>query len=202
MEDNEVANYRPVTNLTFVTKLIERAVSRRLINYLETNHLIDDNQCAYRRHYSVESALIDVMNSMLMALDSGEVALLLMLDLTSAFDTVNHRLLIDKLNRYGIHARALEWIKDYLSDRTQRVVIGKSESVQLPVESGVPQGSTLGPLLFITHLNGIREVVIKHDLRYKLYADDILLFATCKFHEVDALIANLSTVLKIFHNGC
>lgn len=171
-------NYRPVSNLPFLSKLVERIVATRLTEYLEGNSLLDANQSAYRRFYSCESVLIHVFDTALRGMDLGKVTALLLLDLSSAFDTVEHSILLRNLESLGVRGSALRWFGTYLSDRSQSVCINSTSSCPTILSTGVPQGSVLGPLLFTVYLHGIGEIIKAHHLQYKLYADDIQVYAT------------------------
>jgi hypothetical protein len=143
LDPESMINYRPVSQLSFLSKLIERVVSRRLSKYLYNNSLCDPNQAAYRRHHSCESVVIHVCDAALRGMDSGLVTALLMLDLSSAFDTVDHTILLQCLASLGVCASALQWFSCYLSSRSQSVCINGVQSRPLALHSGVPQGSVL-----------------------------------------------------------
>ena len=122
-------NYRPVSNLPFLSKLIEKAVAIQLIDHLVENKLMDTFQSAYRKFHSTETALLRVQNDILMGMDKGKVAMLLLLDMSAAFDTIDHEIMLKRLSeRCGIKGTALKWFSSYLSNRYQSVVIGKSQS--------------------------------------------------------------------------
>ena len=130
LDSDILKNYRPVSNLTFISKVIEKVISGRLNEHLINNSLFDPLQSAYRDKHSTETALIKVQNDILSALDVGSSAILLMLDLSAAFDTIDHDILLSRLcNVYGITGDALDWFRSYLSGRIQRVVIEDSVSV-------------------------------------------------------------------------
>ena len=138
-------NYRPVLNLTFISKVIEKVISGRLNEHLINNSMFDLLQSAYRDKHSTETALIKVQNDILSVLDTGSPAILLMLDLSAAFNTIDHDILLSQLcNVYGITGNALDWFRSYLTGRIQHVVIEDSVSVDQELDFGVPQGSVLG----------------------------------------------------------
>ena len=129
LDSDILINYRPVSNLTFISKVIEKVVSGRLNEHLIKNSMFDPLQSAYRDKHSTETALIKVQNDILSALDAGSSAILLMLDLTAAFDTIDHDIHLSRLcNVYGITGNALEWFRSYLTGRIQRVVIENAVS--------------------------------------------------------------------------
>ena len=138
LDQTEFKNYRPVSNLSFLSKIIEKAVALQLTSYLEDNHLYEPR--AYKKSHSTETALIKVHNDIVTAIDSGHSVILVLLDLSAAFDTVDHRILILRLStRFGIRNRALDWFVSYLSDRTQYVKVKDTSSHSLRLTQGVPQ---------------------------------------------------------------
>jgi len=165
-------NYRPVSNLSFVSKLVERVVSMQLNNYLIANNLQEPHQSAYRRGHSTESALVHVYDNILQAIGSHKAVLFVMLDLSSAFDTVDHRLLQDILLNLGIVGTASRWLESYLCNRRQKVVVEKSTSGAKKLECGVPQGSVLGPILFTLYTASLGGLLRSHGVHYHFYADD------------------------------
>ena len=170
-------NYRPVSNLTFISKTIERAVANQLNGHLLTNNLHEAHQSAYKRFHSTETALLKVHNDILVALDERQAVFLLLLDLSAAFDTVNHSTLLSRLQlRYGITGQALFWLKSYLCNRTQTVSINNVLSSSRTLDFGVPQGSVLGPILFSLYTAPITDIICSHGLNYHLYADDTQLY--------------------------
>ena len=137
-------HYRPVSNLSFISKVIEKAVAHQLNDHLATNDLYEIYQSAYKRLHSTETALSMVQNGILMALDDRRAVFLLLLDLSAAFDTVQHFTLLCRLQScYGITAQALAWVESYLCHRKQSVAINYSISSSRELQFGVPQGSVL-----------------------------------------------------------
>ena len=142
-----LANYRPLSNLSFISKLSEKASVNQLVDHLNTHDLLPSMQSAYRQHHSTETALLKVKNDLLLSMNRQHVTLLVFLDLSSAFDTVDHTILLDRLESlFGISGTALSWFKSYLSDRKQCVSVDGVSSSDYKVKYGVPQGSCLGPL--------------------------------------------------------
>lgn len=186
-------SYRPISNLSVISKLLERLVSKRLVSYLSTNGLLPNLQSAYIVHRSTETAVLRVVSDILSALDSGNLALLALLDLTAAFDSVDHQTLITRLSRsYGLSGSALLWFQSYLSGRTQSVRISNSHSDPLPVLFGVPQGSVLGPILFLLYVADLLSLVKRHQLIPHTYADDTQIYGFCRPPEVSSLADRLS----------
>lgn len=152
-----MVNYRPVSNLAFLSKVFEKVISKQLVKFLSHNNYFEPLQSAFRSNHSTETALTKVLNDLLLATDSGStsvlILILLLLDLSAAFETVDHCILLDRLkNMYGISGRVFEWLKSYLSDRSQCLQHNNVFSVMRAVRYGVPQGSVLGPLWFSLYL--------------------------------------------------
>ena len=176
--DKEVLkNYRPVSNLSFISKVLEKVVAKRLDDHMLDNNLYSSVQSAYRERHSTETALLKVQSDILTALDSGSGAVLLMLDLSAAFDTIDHGILLSRLNSlYGISGDALDWFKSYLSNRVQHVIIGDTVSECKSLNFGVPQGSVLGPKIYCMYTKPISDIIAGHGLSHHCYADDTQLY--------------------------
>ena len=173
LDPAELKNYRPVSNLTFMSKIVEKLVSGQLVGYLQSNNMMPRFQSAYRRHHSTEMALLRVISDIVGAVDRGSVTLLGLLDLSAAFNTVDHTILLDRLRiRFGVGGGVLDWIRTFLVGRTQRVLyMGLLSSIGR-LDFGVPQGSVLGPLLFLLYTAGLFEIINSKGLVAHSYADD------------------------------
>ena len=170
-------NYRPISNLTFLSKVIEKSVHKQLEDYLKKHNLHAELQSGYKSHHSCETATLAIYNDLLCITDSKSKIILLLLDLSAAFDTVNHSLLLQKLkNFYGLSGNVLSWFKSYLSGRSFSVSIGKHRSNKCFLRIGVPQGSILGPILFILYTKELIAIAKKHGFYIHLYADDTQLY--------------------------
>ena len=175
--DFTFTNYRPVSNIPFLSKVIERAVAEQLTEHLSKHELWEVFQSAYRRNHSTETALLRVQNDILSELDKRHAVALLLLDLSAAFDTIDHEILLNRLSVYvGIDNTALQWFRSYLTDRSQSVKIEDKTSAPRGLLFGVPQGSVLGPILFTLYMLPLGELIRQHKIQYHMYADDTQLY--------------------------
>ena len=177
-----------------LSKVLVRVVLTQLKNYLTGNDFYDRYQSAYREHHSTEALLLRVHDDLLRSLDAGDCVALLLLDLSSAFDTVSHSILLRRLHDVGIRGIALQWFESYLTNRKQTVQIGSSLSAEVCLQSGVPQGSVLRPVLFCLYLLSMSRILQTSSVRYHIFADDTQLYlslkkteATCRLHELRIL---------------
>ena len=177
MDSENLKSYRPVSNLTFISKILEKVVASRLEHHLNTNNLHSERQSAYKRFHSTETALIKVQTDILEAIDSGSSCVLVLLDLSAAFDTLDHNILLQRLRTFfGIRGTALAWFESYLIQRSQRVVIGSVQSVPECLKYGVPQGSALGPVLYSLYTMPLGQQVQSQGIQHHFYADDSQLY--------------------------
>ena len=152
-------NYRPVSNLQFVSKLTESVVVKQLQHHIITNNLFPKLQSSYRKFLSTETALLKVKIDILLNMNRQHVTLLVLLDLSATFDTIDHGILLERLGHaFGVQDMALSWFTSYLTGRTQQVSIDGTLSTKFNSECGVPQGSCLRPLLFIIYAGKIFEI--------------------------------------------
>ena len=183
-----VNNYRPISNLPYISKLVERVVARRFKSHAEAQGLFPAQQSAYRPFRSTESAIICVHNDLVHAIDDRKATLLVLLDLSAAFDTVDHEILLSILEtRFAIQCTALDWLRSYLTGRTQVFVYADKQTVSYPVLCSVPQGSVFGPLGFISYTEDIVNVTEQHKVSSHLYADDTQLYATTEPDDVSSV---------------
>ena len=171
-------NFRPISNLAYLGKLAERFVRQQLMRYAELMDMLEPFQSAYRQGYLTETALLQVKTDILDAIDGKEVTCLVMLDLSAAFDTISHKLLINCLKyRIGITDTILQWISSYLTNRSQRVMVCNelgemAELSRKSLEQGIPQGSTLGPILFNLFMSPLGAICWTQGIKFAGYADD------------------------------
>ena len=167
-----LSSYRPVSNLTFLSKIIESVLLTQIQGHLQAVQALPDSQTAYRKMYSTETALCSVVNDLIVQMDEGKCGLLILLDLSAAFDTVVHELLLMDCKSVGIDGNALAYLKSYLENRQYYVQIGRSFSNKKFLNRGVPQGSVLGPVLFCIYTIELSHILKQHEVGFKLFADD------------------------------
>ena len=173
---SEPINYRPISILPSFSKVFENAAAVRLKKYLLTNNVLTDAQHSFRPEFNTTTALFDACNYVYDTLDYRKLVLGIFLDISKAFDSVDHKLLLYKLDSLGIRGIILQWFASYLSDRFQLVQNGNNVSNYLRVQSGVPQDSILEPILFTLFINGITSVV--QNIKLIMYADDTSIFTS------------------------
>ena len=164
-----VSNYRPIALLSCVGKVFERVISKYIYNYILDNRLLYKFQSGFVPGHSTYHQLIELYHKVCLAFESGDISCIIFCDISKAFDRIWHKGLIVKLKSYCIDGRLLKWLKSYLSNRQQKVVINNSESTVGILKAGVPQGSVLGPLLFLLHINDIADDI---ECLVRLFADD------------------------------
>ena len=178
LDVSDLKNYRPVSNIPFLSKVIEKVIAKQLNDHLTRHHLHDELQSAYKKGCSTETALLRIKSDIDHILDEGDGVLLVLLDLSAAFDTIDHSILLQRLHdEVGLRDQALDWINSYLSQRTQAVHINGSVSQAVALSIGVPQGSVLGPLLFLTYLLPLKRVIESHHMPRHGFADDTQLYS-------------------------
>lgn len=172
-------NFRPVSNLLFLSKITERAAANQLLRHCENNAPLPTCQSGFRKYHSTETALLKVQNDILLSMDRQEICFLVLLDLSSAFDTIDHKTIIEVLEyQFGVTDKALEWIKSFLSNRKQRVDLNNNFSEVCDVKYGVPQGSCLGPILFLLYVSQLYDIIDRHLPSSHGYADDTQLYVS------------------------
>eukprot|EP00745_Piridium_sociabile_P021634 TRINITY_DN3338_c0_g1_i12.p2 TRINITY_DN3338_c0_g1~~TRINITY_DN3338_c0_g1_i12.p2 ORF type:complete len:333 (-),score=53.56 TRINITY_DN3338_c0_g1_i12:630-1628(-) len=198
LDCNMLKNYHPVSNLPFLSTILEKKVIlRQLSDHLLSSDMMEPFQSAYRANHSTETALLKVVNDLLTACDSGSVSILALLDLSAAFDTLDHDILLERLHKsFGISGKVLEWFRSYLAGRTQTVIVGGKSSKQTELMFGVPQGSVLGPVLFTMYMQPLSKVIEQFNTLYHMFADDTQLHKSSSPDNFVELIHNVKTCVE------
>ena len=198
LDPNDFKNYRPISNLSFLGKLIERVVLSRLNEHLNRNNLNIPQESAYKKHHSTETILLKVTNDLLMACDSKSATVLMLLDLSAAFDTVDHQKLLKILyEEIKIRGVALKWFRSFLIGRSQRTRLGNVVSDSIILQFGVPQGSVLGPILFNIYIRSLYSTIEKCGFTVQGYADDHQVYKSFKpCDQVDILTIHIVNCFK------
>ena len=195
-DSSALTNYRPISVLTFFAKVFEKIVYNKLLNFISDNNILYDHQYDFRKGRSTQQAIITLVDKITKSQDIGDIVITFLIDLKKAFDTIEHRILLRKLYSYGIRGSMLKWMESYLTDRSQYVVFDGKVSQTRGIKCGVPQGSILGPLLFIISVNDICNV---SPMLFKiLYADDTCVLISG--NHLNNLIDRLNTELISLNN--
>ena len=198
---DDMKNFRPVSNLPFLSKILEKVVLCQLNEHLKNNELNNVFQSAYKKFHNTETALLKVTNDLLCAADDGNISILALLDLSAAFDTIDHTIMIERLHKtFGIAGTVLEWFKSYLCHRSQSVIYNGTISTPFGLEFGVPQGSVLGPVLYILYTQPLSSVINNNiNVHFHFYADDTQIYTSgppSKFQELRSSITDCSRDIK------
>lgn len=194
-------NYRPISILSSVSKIFEKIIHNQLFAYFTSSNIFNKYQYGFRSKHSTELATLHLVDQLILNMDNNKLPLNIYMDLSKAFDTLDHNILIEKLQHYGIRNQSLELLKDYLNNRYQYVNYQNVDSNQKAIKHGVPQGSILGPLLFIIYLNDLENVTI--NFTPLLYADDITLITNIdiesklNIERLNAELGSISDWLKL-----
>ena len=189
-------NYRPISLLSTLNKIFEKVIYTRIYSHLVDNRLIYAKQFGFRARFSVNHAIVSLTERIKQLIDNGNFVCGIFIDLEKAFDTVNHEILCEKLNYYGLRGKVNDLIKSYLNNRKQFVSINGAESEVRNVTCGVPQGSSLGPLLFLIYINDFRFCLDKTETGH--FADDTyILYGSNKLNTIETIV---NTELKLVSN--
>ena len=184
----DVNNYRPISLLSTFSKIMEKIMATRITNFLDLHSIIYPNQFGFRAGCSTIHSLISITETINKTIEQNKFGCGVFIDLKKAFDTVNHDILLLKLEHYGIRDNALNWFKSYLSEREQFVSLNGSDSIKKTITCGVPQGSVLGPLLFLLYINDLPN--ISNKLKFFLFADDTNIYFE------DTALSNIEKIMN------
>ena len=197
LDTENLKNYRPVSNLPFFSKITEKIVLLQLSQHLESNSLLYPLQSAYRLGHSTETALLKTVNDLLAALNVNRISLLSLLDLPAVFDAINHSILLSKLHHiFGISGTG-SWFQSYISDRTQVVSVNGASSAPAALNFGVPQGSVLGPILFVLYTHPISEIVSYHSLSHHSFSDNNQLYKSGNITQLPEIIHSTQSCISV-----
>ena len=189
-DPENIGNYRPISLLPVISKILEKIVANQLMAFLETNKLLAQEQHGFRPGLSTETALLKVTNQIYANIENRKISLLLLLDLSKAFDSVHHQTLISKLAKVNVDSF---WFDNYISSRIQSVRIGTILSSPMDISFGVPQGSILGPLLFLIYINDLPQYI--RECLLVIYADDTQIMLTGDLSNIDDLVHRAENIL-------
>ena len=177
-DKKDISNYRPISLLPVVSKILEKVVHKNWYTFLEKNKVVYASQYGFRKNRSTVNAITELVCHITNAIENKQSTLSVFLDLSKAFDTIDHNILLHKLEFYGVRGLALNWFQSYLTDRKQYVLYNNVQSQTLDITCGVPQGSVLGPLLFLIYVNDIANCLTHSKLIS--FADDTTVFLSSK----------------------
>ena len=195
-------SYRPISNLNFISKVLEKVIYSRLSAHLESFPALSKFQSAYRKFHSTETALLHIHNDLLLAMNKKQVSALVLLDLSAAFDTIDHNILLNRLrSTFGISDTVFSLLSSYLCSRSQSVAVDHEFSSSLPLLRGVPQGSVLGPLLFSLYTTPLSHILADSSIQFHFYADDTQLYVSFSSADSSQSLSKLSSLWILFILG-
>ena len=177
-------DFRPIALLCLISKIFEKTPHNQIIKFLESNNLLDNLQCGFRKRRNTQSLFAKLLDDITSNIEEGKLTFLILFDFRKAFDSVSHDLLLNKLKFYGFSIESIAWIRSYLTGRIQAVINSENNSHSRweKIKSGVPQGSILGPLLFLVFINDIKDVLINSNRL--LFADDLQIYLSTEYENI------------------
>ena len=190
-------NYRPVSNQCFIAKILEILVLSKVSSYLNSHNHCSPCQSAYRPGHSTESALLKVVNDLFLSLNKGNISVLALLDFSTAFDTIDHPILVVRLHTdFGFTDTVLQWFSSYLTERTHYISLSNHCSAFTHVHSGVPQGSVLGPILFTMYIKPLSAIIDSHSIIHHSFADDLQLQMSAHPDRISELLHSMQSCIS------
>ena len=196
LDHNDLNNYRPISNICFISKILEKLVLSQVSSYLNSHNLYNTCQPAYRPGHNTETALLKVVNDLFRSLDKGNISALALLDFSSAVDTIDYPILVHRLHTdFGFYDTVLQWFPSYLTDRTHYVSLSNQCSAITPVHSGVPQGSVLCPMLFTMYIKPLSAIIESHSIIRHSFADDLQLQMSAPPDRISELLHSMQSCI-------
>ena len=196
LDHNDLNNYRPVSNLCFIAKILEKIVLSQVSSYLNSHNLYNTCQSEYRPGHCTETALLKVVNDLFLSLNKGNISVLALLDFSSAFDTIDHTILVHRLHTdFGFTDAVLQWFSSYLTDRTHYVSLSNHCSAFAHVRSGVPQGSVLVPMVYTMYIMALSAINDSLSIIHHSFADDLQLQMSAPPDKISELLHSMQSCI-------
>lgn len=198
LDSSILANYRPISNLPFISKVLEKIVATQINSFLTENNILEEFQSGFRKYHSTETALTKIISDLRINSDENKVSILVLLDLSAAFDTIDHDILISRLEKYvGLTDHVLSWFKTYIIGRKSYVKLDHHMSNNYNSNFGVAQGSCLGPMLFSLYMLPLGNIIREHYISFHSYADDTQLYISTEPNDTTAIKSITNCLLAI-----
>ena len=196
LDPTDPANFRPIANVSFISKVIEKVIACQLTSYLDTNNLLPTMQSGFRKGHSTETLLLRLLSDIYGAIDRSQLTLLALFDVSAAFDTVDHEILLKRLKiSFGVSGTFLCWLESFLHERSLCVVRGSTRSPWVSAPYGLPQGSVLGPLLYLVYTSDLTSLLASYAALAQLYADDVQAYLHCSASDAILTTRVMSSIM-------